>query len=401
MTEIGLGLQGDKRPGDYARLAALAEGHGFDVLSVYGDLMFQPPIVPLLEMAGATRRVRLGAACWNPFTLHPYEIAGQLAALDHASDGRAYLGLAAGSWLDALGLRRARPVRAVREAIEMVRSLLAGDARGYAGEVFRLEPGVRLRYPVRRAEVPVLVGAWGPGMAAMAGRVAGELKVGGTANPAMVGVLRDRIAVGAAAAGRRAEDVGLVVGAVTVVDEDRAAARARARAEVAMYLGVVAGLDPTVTVPPALLDEVNRRVAAHDHAGAGALVPDELLDRFAFAGTPEDVAGQVRKLVDAGVSRVEFGTPHGLDDARGIDLLGRRVLPLLDLLDGEPGAEAQQRGAGDRVHRAAHPAAGEPAVGAVHEQGEGQQPRRAQPRDGVGQQQGVRGRGDARLEELR
>jgi 5,10-methylenetetrahydromethanopterin reductase len=29
------------------------------------------------------------------------------------------------------------------------------------------------------------------------------------------------------------------------------------------------------------------------------------------------------------VSRVEFGTPHGLADARGIELLGSRVLPLL------------------------------------------------------------------------
>ncbi|HEX4251541.1 MAG TPA: hypothetical protein VH008_27010, partial [Pseudonocardia sp.] len=55
-VEIGLGLQGDKRPGDYARLAALAESYPFDVLSVFGDFMFQPPIVPLLEMAAATSR---------------------------------------------------------------------------------------------------------------------------------------------------------------------------------------------------------------------------------------------------------------------------------------------------------------------------------------------------------
>ena len=32
-------------------------------------------------------------------------------------------------------------------------------------------------------------------------------------------------------------------------------------------------------------------------------------------------------LFEAGVSRVEFGTPHGLTAARGIELLGRRVLP--------------------------------------------------------------------------
>ncbi|MCU1684165.1 MAG: 5,10-methylenetetrahydromethanopterin reductase [Amycolatopsis sp.] len=329
-VEIGLGLQGDKRPGDYARLAVLAESHGFDVLSVFGDLMFQPPLVPLLEMAAVTGRVRLGAACWNPFSLHPYEIAGQVAALDLASDGRAYLGLARGSWLDRVGIGQPRPVAAVTEAARVVAALLSGDDRGFDGVVFRLAPGSRLRYPVRRPKVDLLIGAWGPRMAAVAGRIADEIKIGGTANPEVVGLLRERVSVGTGPAGRAPDDVGIVVGAVTVVDTDATAARRRARAEVAMYLDVVAGLDPTVDVPPELLAEIGRRVRLGDDQGAGDLITDELLDRFAFSGTPDQVAAQAQKLIDAGVSRVEFGTPHGLTDVGGIELLGSRVLPQLD-----------------------------------------------------------------------
>jgi 5,10-methylenetetrahydromethanopterin reductase len=328
-VEIGLGLQGDKRPGEYAELAALAESHGFDVLSVYGDLMFQPPIVPLLEMAGATDRVRLGAACWNPYSLHPYEIAGQVAALDMASGGRAYLGLAQGAWLDSVGIRRRRPVRALAEAVEVINALLSGDDGGFAGEAFRIDPGTRLRYPVFRPRVPVLIGTWGPRTAALAGRVADELKIGGTANPDMIGLLRGRIAAGTAEVGRTPTDVGIVVGAVTVVDEDAELARATARSEVAMYLGVVAALDPTVHIPPGLLSELTALVHAGEHAKAGALIPDDLLDRFAFSGAPETVARQAQRLIDAGASRVEFGTPHGLSAARGVELLGSRVIPLL------------------------------------------------------------------------
>ncbi|GAA4331577.1 hypothetical protein GCM10023162_36590 [Klenkia terrae] len=128
MTEIGLGLQSDKAPGDYARLAAAAEEHGIDVISVFGDLLYQPPVVPLLEMAAATSRVRLGAACWNPFTTHPYELAGQLTALDRLSGGRAYCGLARGTWLGALGVSQARPVAQLREAVALIRALLSGSA---------------------------------------------------------------------------------------------------------------------------------------------------------------------------------------------------------------------------------------------------------------------------------
>lgn len=329
MTEIGLGLQGDKRPGEYADLAALAESYGFDVLSVYGDLTFQPPIVPLLEMAGATGRVRLGAACWNPYSLHPYEIAGQVAALDMASGGRAYLGLAQGAWLDSVGIRRHRPVRALAEAIEVINTLLSGDDRGFAGEVFRIDPGTRLRYRVLRPKVPVLIGTWGPRTAALAGRVADELKIGGTVNPDMIGLIGGRIAAGAVGAGRAPTDVGIVAGAVTVVDEDAELARATARSEVAMYLDVVAALDPTVRLSPRLVSELTALVRAGEHEKAGALIPDEVLDRFAFSGAPADVARQAQRLIDAGVSRVEFGTPHGLDPARGVDLLGSTVIPLL------------------------------------------------------------------------
>jgi 5,10-methylenetetrahydromethanopterin reductase len=318
VIEFGLGFQSDKRPGDYARLAAAAEGFGFDVLSVFGDLMYQPPIFPLLEMAAATSRVRLGAACWNPYTQHPYEIAGQFAALDLASHGRAYLGLARGSWLADIGLDQPKPLTHLREAAGFIRALLAGEP--YAGEVFRLTPGVRLNYRPERTDVRLLIGTWGARTAALAGEIADEVKIGGTANPAVVSVMRHRI---------RSPDVGIVVGAVTVVDEDGNRARALARTEVAKYMAVVAELDPTVEIPEDLLTAVKSRMADGDEVGAGALIPPDLLSLFAFAGTPDDVAEQARALVAAGAARVEFGTPHGLTNDHGVHLLGSRVLPLL------------------------------------------------------------------------
>jgi 5,10-methylenetetrahydromethanopterin reductase len=330
-AEIGLGLQSDKLGHEYAALATLAEGHGFDVLSVYADLLFQPPIYALLEMARVTSRVRLGAACWNPYTMHPYEIAGQVAALQQASGGRAYLGLARGAWLSAIGLRQDRPVTHLREAVQVVRALLRGDGQGVDGSVFSLAAGTRLRYPLPPVQPRLLIGTWGPATAAMAGELADEVKIGGTVNPAMIGVMRQRLAPGIAAAGRDADEVGIVIGAVTVVDNDGAAARARARTEVAMYLAVVGELDSTLQLPPDLVAGVSRYADAGQHERAGQLIPDDVLDLFAFSGDPDQVAAQAQKLINAGASRVEFGTPHGLTDRSGIDLLGREVLPRLHL----------------------------------------------------------------------
>jgi 5,10-methylenetetrahydromethanopterin reductase len=320
--ELGLALQTDKGNGEYAALARGADEAGFDVVTVFNDLWFQPALPALLEIGTATTNARIGPSCLNPFTLHPVEIAGQIAALDRVSDGRAFVGLAAGAWLESLGVDESRPVTAVREAWEVIRRLLAGDRSGFAGDRFSLLAGDGLRYELRRTEVPLLVGTWSTRLAAFAGEAASEVKVGGSANPLVVDVLRRRIGN---------DEVGIVFGAVTVVDEDGQRARALARREVAMYVDVVGALDPTTELEPALLVRLAELVAAGEHDAAGALLPDELLRRFAFAGTPAEVAAQAEALFDAGARRVDFGTPHGIDESHGVELLCREVLPLLRL----------------------------------------------------------------------
>lgn len=324
---LSVAFQSDKPPGDYAELGALVERYGFGTVSVYADLLFQPPLPALILMAGATRRIRLGPACLNPYLTHPVEIAGQIAVLDAAAGGRAYLGLARGAWLDSLGLADDRPLATMREAVAVVRHLLRGERGAFAGRVFRLAADHRLQYAVARPDVPLLIGTWGAQLAAFAGEVAAEVKVGGSANPALVGAMRARVAPGAARAGRDPAAVGIALGAVTYVDEDGARARAMARREVARYLPVVAPLDPTEALDPALLARIAAAVAADDLAAAGALVPDDLLDRFAFAGTPARVIAQTEAILAAGAARVEFGTPHGLTPREGLRLLGERVLP--------------------------------------------------------------------------
>ncbi len=329
MTTVTLGFQSDKSADDYARLAVMAEALGFDGVSVFHDLGFQPSLFPLLEMARVTQRIRLGSACLNAFLLHPVEIAGQAAALDLASDGRAYVGIARGAWLDRVGVDVQRPLRRMREAVEVVRHLIAGDESAYEGEIFQLAAGARLLYPRRRDRIDLLLGTWGRLGLQLAGEHADEVKLGGCANPDMVRRVRQQLDEACAAAGRPAGSVGIVAGAVTVVDEDRAAARRRARTEVAMYLDVVARLDTTVDVPDALLTPLRAALARGDTEGAGSLVPDELLDKFAVAGDPDSVAEHGAALFAAGASRVELGTPHGRTDEDGVELIGKKVLPAL------------------------------------------------------------------------
>lgn len=314
--QVSIAYQTDKPLSQYAELARRAEELGFDGVSVYNDLYFQPAWLPLLEMARATRRVRLGPAAVNPFTCHPVHLAGNLALLDEASQGRAYLGMARGAWLDTLNLEPERPITALREALTIVRALLRGDRSGFRGDEYSLAPDHGLRWKMPAREIPFLLGSWGRHTLAACRGLVQEVKLGGTASPEVA-------AQTVAACGEDGPDV--VVGAVTVVAEDAEQARALARREVALYLPVVAELDPGLQLEPKALQRL-RGGEMPEPAELKVLIPDHVLDRVAFAGTAEQVAQQASRLFAAGVSRVEFGTPHGLSAAQGLELLGRESL---------------------------------------------------------------------------
>ena len=98
--ELSIAFQTNKTPAEYVGLGRLVDGFEFDVVSVYHDLLFQPSLGPLVLLAQHVHRARLGPAALNPFALHPLEIAGQVAFLDTLTAGRAYFGLARGSWLE-------------------------------------------------------------------------------------------------------------------------------------------------------------------------------------------------------------------------------------------------------------------------------------------------------------
>jgi 5,10-methylenetetrahydromethanopterin reductase len=324
-------FQTDKPLAAYGPLAATAEQYGFDGVTVYNDMLYQPAWLPLVEMAKATRRVRVGVAAVNPFTCHPINIAGNIALIDEAAQGRAYLGLARGSWLDFVGVEPRRTVSALREAMQCIRHLLRRSSEPYRGEIFPLAGGDTLRWPILRAELPFLLGSWGAATIRACLAEINEVKIGGSANPLVIPHFQRCISDAASSCHRDPSEIGIVVGAVCVVDGDGAAARARARREVALYLPVVAELDPSLSLDPELLARIHAAAAHYDFATAAALISDELLQRFAFAGATDEVARQAHDLFAAGASRIEFGTPHGLTDEAGLRLLGERVLPALRL----------------------------------------------------------------------
>src|SRR5689334_12417569 len=149
---------------DHGGFLRRAETEGYDDFWT-GDTNGADGFTPLVLAAAHTERMRLGTGIVNPFTRGPAVLAQHAAALADVSRGRFVLGLGSSSnviverWN---GVPFEKPLTKVREAVEALRPVLAGE-RGPGG--FRLE--TRPEYPI-----PIVVAALRGKMLALAAEVA-------------------------------------------------------------------------------------------------------------------------------------------------------------------------------------------------------------------------------------
>jgi 5,10-methylenetetrahydromethanopterin reductase len=328
--EISIAFQTNKRIDEYGPLARQVENLDFDGVTVYNDMLYQPAWLPLLEIARNTKKIRIGPASVNPFTSHPLNIAGNIAIIDECSHGQAYLGLARGTWLDYVGVKPKNPINGLKEAMGCIRHLLKKSTDIYPSNYFPLKGGDSFHWKILRSDIPFLLGSWGPKTIQACIHEISEVKLGGTANSDVVPWIQTQIKNAALKSGRDASTIGMVFGAVSVVDQDGDKARVLARKEVARYLPIVASLDPTIELDVDLIESIQKAASKNYFSEASEFIDDDLLERFAFAGTPEEITKQTLNLFNAGVHRVEFGTPHGLTtEYDGLELIGKEVLPII------------------------------------------------------------------------
>ena len=155
----------------------------------------------------ATSRIPIGLGITSPYMRHPTIQASESNAIDELSGGRFIMGLGAGKvgteYLD-IDMKKFTPVRTRAESIDMIRGMASGDAFRYDGELFKCDmPAIDRARRGLRTNIPVYVGATGPQMQKLAGRMADGLLLPGLTSPGFTRYAVDNCRAGATSAGRK------------------------------------------------------------------------------------------------------------------------------------------------------------------------------------------------------
>jgi 5,10-methylenetetrahydromethanopterin reductase len=296
------------------RLAALAraiDDWGYDYLWLADERFFRDVYAALALCAVNTRRLHLGPCVTDPYSRHPALTAVSIATLDEISEGRAVLGLGAGlSGFRELGLKVDRPVVAMREAITVIRGLLAGETVDADGEFVVFQRG-RLDFVPPRARIPVLVASQREGGLRLAGRVADAAMMQGCVAEPILEFFRERVREGVARERREPSAIDLVARVNVAIADDPRAAKDSMRPSIVRHLLAESPEFPTfaragLTLPKGLRERLLAMEYTHDPARVNALageVPDSFVDAVTLAGDVTEVAAGVTRLARGGITQ--------------------------------------------------------------------------------------------------
>ena len=280
-------------------------------------------------IARETERLTVGWGIISPFTRHPVQVAMDARVVQEAAGpGRFIVGFGTSKiFLNNASMQTSKTLGPMRDAVEIVRGVLGGDAFEYTGSTWSANvPALQAEAHTPRGVPPVYVAATAPKMQALAGEIGDGCLTPSITTPAFVRYTVQNVNADI--------DIGCtVVASIHATDRDRG--RDGAREIAGMYLAnkvqnIQGSADTLLDLAGLEQDEIRPVAEAMERGGrlaAKAQVTDSLLDKCKpIAGTPADCIAAIEEYKDAGCTHVMLEL-WGEDRHEQIRLFGEHVLP--------------------------------------------------------------------------
>ncbi|MBN1966973.1 MAG: LLM class flavin-dependent oxidoreductase, partial [Anaerolineae bacterium] len=306
MVDLGVMFRREQPPETLCEFARQAEAVGLAELWIVEDCFYASGIASVATALACTEHIKVGLGIAPAVMRNAALTAMEFATLARMYPGRFLPGIGHGvrEWMDQIGALPPSQLTALEEVSLAVRALLRGETLHMTGGYVKLED-VTLEFPPSDVP-PVQLGVRGEKSLRLSGRSADGTLLTEGSGPAYVRWAREQIAAGQAEAGHPGAPHRVTVYAWSLLGADSQAARDAVRPTVAQTMPYIW----KQLAPLGIVDEAQAILDAQGFEGFAAAMPDEWLDLLAIAGTPEDCAAGVQRLVAAGADAVVFAPPH-------------------------------------------------------------------------------------------
>ena len=303
MARVALYLQDshDLRDGlDYVKYA---EKKGFEAVWQAESRLVRDAIVPMAAYAAVTEKLKVGSGVINNWTRNIGLLAATFLTLDDLAPNRVICGI--GAWLDPLasnvGIKRHKPLTAMRETVEVMRRLLNMERVTFHGEFHNVE-GIELDVVHGRREprhVPIMIGATGDQMMELTGEIADGAVLNYCVPPEYNDNALELLNKGLRKSGRRMADFDSPQLIVCSVDEDHDKAIEYTKELLCQYLAQQPHIAKASGVSQSVIQEIQSILgwpATKEQINkAKHLVPDELVHHITASGTPAEAKAKVEE----------------------------------------------------------------------------------------------------------
>jgi alkanesulfonate monooxygenase SsuD/methylene tetrahydromethanopterin reductase-like flavin-dependent oxidoreductase (luciferase family) len=261
-----------------------------------GEFVDRNAYLTLAEMAASTTTARVGTGIAYAFARSPFVHASALRHADRLAPGRTFLGLGAGTRRmneDWFAVPADRPLGRMADLVGAVRAYLSTPNRTpvrHDGEFYPIDATI-MAPVLGELDVPIVIGAFNPGMLKVAGRVAdGIIGHGLFTDRWWTEVVDPALAAGAAVADRDPAALQRWGWVITSIDDaDPARAERDARLMIGFYV-TVKTYDSLTSLHgwDAAVGRIRAAFRAGDMDAMAAAVPADMLDAIALYGTTAD-----------------------------------------------------------------------------------------------------------------
>jgi alkanesulfonate monooxygenase SsuD/methylene tetrahydromethanopterin reductase-like flavin-dependent oxidoreductase (luciferase family) len=295
----------------------IAEDLGYELVAD-GEAWGVSAIPWFTILAQNTSKMQIVSSILNCYSRSAAALAQDFAVLDQLSEGRMVLGLgSSGEFVveHFHGVKFEKPLRRLREYVEIFNMLIAGEPLHYDGQIFKLERGFKLEYDRPRTKIPVYIAGITPRSIRQTGEVAdGIIPIHWPKG--QFAPLKEQLSEAAAGAGRPDAEVTILAQVQSYVldgdhDEDMWQAARQPLFHYINRMGVFYwqmlernGFEAEVAASKAAWAE-------RDREGAIAAISDEMVREIQVIGPVESVREQLQERSEVGADVQMLNMPRG------------------------------------------------------------------------------------------